>query len=251
MAMEFAESHHHGSVTESAFTLHRGDREIPGLLWRSAVERGPLVLIGHGGSASVTESYVVALGRHLARDLGCHAVAIDGPVHGTRRGDRSQDSTLVLMDFMQAWSSDESMTDEMVADWRHVIDAVHDELGIAEEPIGYWGLSMGTILGLPLVAAEPRITAAVLGLCGTTGPTADRLAADANAVACPTMYLMKWDDELFARDTVLDLFSRLASQDKTLVATPGAHGAVWPETFSQTAAFLTGRLVGTSSPERA
>jgi len=241
----------HGTVAESAFTLHRAGRDIPGLLWRSPQERGPLVLIGHGGSASVNEGYVVALGRHLARDLGCHAVAIDGPVHGARRGERSQDATLVLMDFMQAWSSDDAMTDEMVEDWRATIDAVHDELGIADEPVGYWGLSMGTILGLPLVAAEPRITAAVLGLCGTTGPTADRLGADAAAITCPTMFLMKWDDELFPTATVLDLFGRLATDDKTLVATPGSHGAVWPETFAQTATFLVGRLTSSSGPDRA
>jgi pimeloyl-ACP methyl ester carboxylesterase len=249
--MELNDTTAHGEVLESAFTLRRDGRDVPGLLWRSPAGAGPLVLIGHGGSASSSEGYVVALGRHLARDLGCHAVAIDGPVHGGRRGERSQDSTLVLMDFMQAWSSDDTMTDEMVADWRHVLDAVHDELGIADEPVGYWGLSMGTILGLPLVAAEPRISAAVLGLCGTTGPTGDRLAADAAAVTCPTMFLMKWEDELFSHDAVLDLFGRLATEDRTLVATPGSHGAVWPETFAQTAQFLAGRLRGTSGPDRA
>ena len=249
--MEIMETTSHGEVLESAFTLRRGPRDIPGLLWRSPTASGPLVLIGHGGGASVREGYVVALGRHLARDLGCHAVAIDGPVHGSRRGERSQNSTLVLMDFMQAWSSDDTMTDEMVEDWRHVIDAVHDELGIADEPVGYWGLSMGTILGLPLVAAEPRISAAVLGLCGTSGPTRDRLAADAPRVTCPTMFLMKWEDELFTREAVLDLFDRIAAEDRTLVATPGSHGAVWPETFAQTAEFLVGRLMGTAGPDRA
>ena len=249
--MELTGSTTHGEVIESAFTVRRGARDVPGLLWRSPEPSGPLVLIGHGGSASVHESYVVALGRHLARDLGCHAVAIDGPVHGARRGERSDNPVLVLMDFMQAWSSDDSMTDEMVADWRHIIDVVHEELGVADQPVGYWGLSMGTILGLPLVAAEPRITAAVLGLCGTTGPTAERLTADAATITCPTMFLMKWEDELFSRDAVLDLFGRLGAEDRTLGATPGSHGAVWPATFAQTARFLAGRLAGTSGPGQA
>ena len=31
-------------------------------------------------------------------------------------------------------------------------------------PVGFWGISQGARVGLPLLAAEPRITAAVLGL---------------------------------------------------------------------------------------
>ena len=246
--MEIMSHADHGGAIEEEFTLSRGDRTIPGILWRSERPTGPLVLIGHGGGASSHESYVVALGRHLVRDFGCSAVAIDGTVHGARREGRSQDSALVLMDFMQAWSSDPSMTNEMVADWRQVLDATQAHLGIEDQPVGYWGLSMGTILGLPLVAAEPRITAAVLGLCGAIGPTAERLAADAAEVSCPIMFLMKWHDELFTRDSVLELFGRIASQDKHLHASPGAHSAVWPETFSQTASFLVGRLRGTEGP---
>jgi uncharacterized protein YqgC (DUF456 family) len=49
------------------------------------------------------------------------------------------------------------MTDEMVADWVGALDGLRelDELGGGR--VGWWGVSMGTIIGLPFVAAEPRI----------------------------------------------------------------------------------------------
>jgi len=108
--------------------------------------------------------------------------------------------------------------------------------------VGYWGLSMGTLLGLPLVAAEERISAAVLGLAGITGPTMDRLARDAASVQCPVLFVAQWDDELFSRDTVLALFDALGTRDKQLHATPGSHAGVTPETFALTARFLATRL---------
>ena len=58
---------------------------------------------------------------------------------------------------------------------------------------------MGTILGLPVVAAEPRISVAVLGLAGIAGPTKQRLADDAKSVRCPVLFLVQWDDELFPK----------------------------------------------------
>lgn len=247
--MEITGTEEHGGVLEEQFVLEHEGRSIPGTLWRSEAPRGPIVLMGHGGSASTAEGYMVALGRHLVRDFGITALAIEGPVHGRRRNGRSSEGPLVLMDFMQAWSSDPAMTDDMVAEWRAALAAVSARHDLDDAPVGYWGLSMGTIIGLPLVAAEPRIAAAALGLCGATGPTADRLIADAPKVEVPVLFLMKWDDELFSRESVLELFGLLGSSDKHLDATPGAHGDVWPETFVRTAAFLAGRLAGTASPD--
>jgi len=190
----------------------------------------------------VFDDHVVSLARRLVRDHGATCMAIEGPVHGVRRGERSDDPRLVLLDFSQAWASDAAMTDEMVADWRAALDVMLDELDLHGASLGYWGLSMGTILGLPLVAAEDRIDACVLGLAGITGPTAERLARDAASLRCPAMFVMQWDDELFERSTSFALFDAISSTDKQLHAAPGTHSAVSAETFDLTIRFLADRL---------
>jgi hypothetical protein len=53
-----------------------------------------------------------------------------------------------------------------VPEWRATFDALAEEVS---GPVGYYGLSLGSAIGIPLVAAEPRIAAAVFGLAGHGG----------------------------------------------------------------------------------
>ena len=81
---------------------------------------------------------------------------------------------------------------------------------------------MGTSHGLPLVASEPRITAAVLGLNAvrsSTDPQAE-LAAD---ITVPVLFLLQSDDELMTRDAGIALWDALGSTEKTLHLNPGGH----------------------------
>jgi dienelactone hydrolase len=233
-------------VRQRRFDIDRDGRTVPGLLWTPPEAGGPrpLVLIGHGASGSKREDYVMAFGRRLVRHLGFAAAAIDGPVHGDRRAGRPGPD-LPFFDFGQLWTSDPTMTDAMVADWRTTIDVLQSEPDIGVGPVGYWGLSMGTILGLPLVAAEPRVAVAVLGLMGLTGPTRSRIAADALSISCPVLFLMQWHDELFPREKVIDLFDALGSTDKRLHAHPGSHGEVPLEEFEASERFLALHLAPT------
>ncbi|MGH9083625.1 MAG: dienelactone hydrolase family protein, partial [Acidimicrobiales bacterium] len=178
---------------------------VPGLLWTPADGApSPLVLIGHGGSGSKSEHYVAGLARRLVLRHRTAAAAIDGPVHGDRRPDPDAPPGLVLLEWAQRWANDgEAMTDGMVADWRATIDALAPLPEIGDGPVGWWGLSLGTILGLPLVAADERIGAAVLGLMGLTGPTRERIGRDAARVRCPVLFFVQWDDTLFPRRDAL------------------------------------------------
>jgi dienelactone hydrolase len=216
---------------------------VPAVLWTSVDPPGPvpLVLLGHGASGHKGVGYVTDLARALVR-LDMAAVAVDGPVHGDRRSDRGRNAQLVFLEFCQAWSSCPTMTDEMVGDLTGVLDALIATGEFDEARVGWWGLSMGTILGLPFVAAEPRISAAVLGLMGLTGPTRARIVEDAPRVRCPTLFVVQWDDELFGREACLELFDALGSADKRMHVHPGRHGSVPPEAFQASEAFLANRL---------
>src|SRR3954452_16151632 len=44
------------------------------------------------------------------------------------------------------------------------LDEVPPVLARHAGPVGFWGISQGARIGLPLLAAEPRVRAAVLGL---------------------------------------------------------------------------------------
>jgi dienelactone hydrolase len=172
------------------------------------------------------------MARRFVRHRGWAAVAIDGPVHGDRGGGG-------LAEFNRAWRDDPGLTDAMVADWRATLDAVQSQPEVGQGPVGWWGLSMGSILGLPVVAAEPRIRVAVLGLVGLV---TERLGAAAAAATCPILFLCQWDDELFPRDRVFELFGALASTDKRMHVHPGGHVAVPAEAFEASEAFLAGAL---------
>lgn len=231
-------------VRERRLDVVHDDRTVPAMLWTPEEPRTPvpLVLVGHGLTHSKTIPYVVSMGRTLVRHSGIAAVAIDGPDHGDRSR-QPLDYQLAALEFGQRWGNDPRLVDDMIADWQATVAAVQALPEVGSGPLGYWGLSMGTILGLSLVAAEPRIAVAVLGLWGLAGPSKARLAADAAAIACPVLFLVQWDDELCARDRQFELFGAIGSTDKRLHANPGAHSAVPPEQFLTSARFLADHLL--------
>ena len=230
-------------VRERGFTVDAGGRTVPGVLWLPEAGDGPrpLVLLGHGATRHKRIDYLVALGRRLAADHGFAVAGIDGPGHGDRRAPGHDDEVALFSAFLIEWSR-EGTVDDMVADWQGAIEGLRalDEVG--DGPIGYWGLSMGTIYGVPLVAAEPRIQVAVFGLMGLIGPTRDRLAKDAASITCPVLFVQQWDDSLIPREGSFELFDALASVDKRLHAHPGDHAAVPVEEIVFSARFLARHL---------
>jgi dienelactone hydrolase len=234
-------------ITERRFDVDVDKRIVPGLLWTPEVASGPrpLVLIGHGASLHKRVAYVVHLARHLVGQHGFAAAAIDGPIHGDRRPDRGNDPMRVFAEFPAEWSRP-ATTDEMVADWQGTLDALRKCEAVGEGPVGYWGVSMGSIYGLPFVAADLRVDVAVLGLLGLVGPTRARLETDARTLTCPVLFLQQWDDEFFGREQVIALFDAIGSSDKRLHVQPGAHAAVPPEEFEHSVQFLVRHLAPTN-----
>ena len=230
-------------VTERRFGVEVDGRHVPGILWVPATGDGPrpLVLLGHGATRHKRVDYLLALGRRLAGQYGMAASAIDGPGHGDRRAAGHDDDIKLFGAFLAEWSR-EGSTDDMVADWRATIEALRQLDEVGDGPVGYWGLSMGTIYGIPLAAADPRVQVAVFGLMGLVGPTRDRMATDAASVGCPVLFIQQWDDSLIPREHVFELFDAIGSVDKRLHAHPGEHSAVPAEEIAFSARFLVRHL---------
>jgi len=81
--------------------------------------------------------------------------------------------------------------------------------------VGFWGLSLGAAVGLPLLVTEDRIRAAIPGLVA-----GDHLAAAARQVRVPVSFLMQWDDELVPRPAALALLTRSAHQSRPFAPIP-------------------------------
>jgi dienelactone hydrolase len=235
-------------VRERGFQVECDARTVPGILWSAEppAAPAPLVLIGHGGSGHKRQPHLLSLARRLVRHHGIAALAIDGPVHGDRRpAELAPDA---VGETRRRFARPE-VADAMIADWRAALDAVQKlpELGLG--PLGYWGLSMGTLLGLPLVAAEPRIAVAVLGLMGIRpdgGRIGQRLADDALRLRCPVLFLQQRHDELFPSETSGALFDAIGSADKRMHSHPGPHAGVPPEEFLASEQFLARHLTASA-----
>ena len=167
---------------------------------------------------------------------GFTVVAIDAPGHGDRP--RTAEDERARDEFRQARETGDtgrfesvsvryaiSLAERAVPEWRAVLDALQElpEIG-TEAPVGYGGgISLGTAIGVPLTAAEPRITAAIFG-----GGffVYEALLEAARQITVPVQFLLPWDDEHVDRQSALALFDAFASKEKTLHANPGDHRTV-------------------------
>jgi len=210
-------------LLEREFRLRVQGRDVPGVVWLPASAEGkrPLVLVGHGGTAHKRADFVLDIVGPLVRNHGFVVAAIDGPVHGDRRDDAASEDQ-VRDEFREAWERSDTIS-PMVADWQAVLDALCVLPQVNPAAVAWYGVSMGTAYGLPLVAAEGRIKAAVLGMWGTSRPRSERLLQDAARVQCAVLFVLKWHDDNFPRDGQVELFDAFSCADRRMVVYPGGH----------------------------
>jgi len=226
---------------ETDFTLDVDGRTVPGTTWLPAGATAPLplVLIGHGGTLGGTGSRRAPSQVNLATMLTCKhgvaAVAIDMPGAGDRpeaaEEAKRREGMTVEAALRDLWT-EESIANT-IADWQAAVAYLQADL-VGDAPLGYFGLSGGTMFGLPLVAQDPRIVVAVLGLNGAV-PLMMQHAPD---VRCRVLYIHNLDDQFGATTTGLELFGALGTDDKRFHAFPGGHGAIPADEHEYIAAFL-------------
>ncbi len=232
-----------GAATREFTITRQSARAVTGAMWLPArVQRDqPLVLFGHGASGDRYQRPIPHLAQRFASEAGLAVLSIDGPVHGLRQVGEGGRTAF--------WAELQRPTciDDMVADWRLAIDAARAVDGLGRGPLAYFGLSMGSMFGVPLIASRDDVKVATLGLLGTSTGREEmrqRFLRDAAKITCPLLFLMQLEDELFDRVGYLELFDAFASRDKRLHANPGLHPEIPQEEIDFAFDFLHAHLTG-------
>ncbi len=160
------------------------------------------MLFGHGGSQHKKVAHIPSFAKRLAAH-GWASVAIDAPGHGDRVSEEEKalsapERAQAAQERMRTATGEERKAKALmaVAEWRATLDAVEGLDDVGAGPTGYWGVSMGTMFGVPLLAEEPRISCAVLGLMGAGLAGGKRYEAAASSITIPLQFILQWDDEL-------------------------------------------------------
>jgi len=217
-------------TTSEGVTTHElvlGD--VTAALWEPehAAPGTPLVLLGHGGGRQ-HRHHPAMLGRaRRLTDAGLRAVALDVQGHGPRpRTPHDEDEVAALhaarrtgepfAPIVERYNA--GLARRTVPEWRALLAGLLAVPTVGDAPVGYWGLTLGTAIGVPLVAAEPLVQAAVLGLFWPS-----TLLEAARQITVPIEYDLQWDDEQIPRQDGLALFDAFASAEKSLHVNAGKH----------------------------
>lgn len=235
--MRFTEQTTTEGMLERIFTLDTGGERVPGVIWSpdGAPTSRPIVLMGHGGGQHKKFPGIVSRAHKYVTSFGFAVVAMDAPGHGERTPSK-EDSQFV--EELRHLATTGKPFGEVVArqnarvaqiavpEWQAALDAVQaPDLAGENGPVGYWGVSMGGAIGVHLIAAEPRIKAAVIGLVGLF-PNDQDLAEAAARVRVPIEFVLQLGDQTIPRDASMALFDAFGTHEKTLHANPGGHTEV-------------------------
>jgi len=225
IGIDFSESVSERGVTERRFDLTAGETLVPGILWTPEDATGPrpLILLGHGGSQHKRIPNVLGMARSFVRHRGWAAMAIDAPGHGERRVPGEEPLLARAERTPEAVREMGQRFKRAVGEWKLALDAAQQLDDVGPGAVGYWGVSMGTLIGLPFVASEPRIRCAVLGLAGLRENSGKRFTQSAHDLRVPVLFVYQRDDELGTIEQGLALFDALGSPDKTMHVNPGKH----------------------------
>ncbi len=221
------------------FTVRRDQHVVPGTFWtgdRQGDSPPALTLLQHGGPLSARHPLTEQLVRSVSDATRSAVLLIDGPIHGRRRSEHPEIMEMLAI-FKQFWQDDAGI-DGYVRDWRLALDVVLENGWADPDRVAWFGVSMGTAYGIPVLAADERIKVAVLGMWGTDWGQEDRLLDACRQVRAPVLFQIKSEDELFPIPGQRRLFDALGSSDKCLRTYPGGHSLDAPGQFDEAVGFV-------------
>lgn len=233
-----------GEARTSDFFLRHSKDIVPGALWLPD-DRSPagLILVGHGGSRHKRDISTLESVAKMVELTGFAVAAIDGPIHGARRGEDMTSPADIQTEFLELWEGTADGVEGMVSDWMATLTKLKELKELKNIPVGYYGLSMGTAYGLPFLAVEKRIDAAVLGMWGSNYPNSDQLVEAARCVRCPVCFLHKSEDQFFTLGGAFEIFDALLTDDKRMLISTGPHEPATSEQIQVTLNFFQDRLI--------
>jgi dienelactone hydrolase len=202
--------------------------DVTAVLWapEHAAPGTPLVLLGHGGGQHRHHPAMSGRARLLS-EKGLRALALDVSGHGPRPRTPEDEADVSALHaarkagkgfapIIERYNAD--LARRTVPEWRALLAGLLAVPEIGAAPVGYWGITLGTAIGVPLIAEEPLIQAAVLGLFWPS-----TLLQAARSITVPVEFAMQWDDEEIPREGALALFDAFASREKSLHVNAGKH----------------------------
>ncbi|MEX1254617.1 MAG: dienelactone hydrolase family protein [Dehalococcoidia bacterium] len=230
-----------GVSTRHLWIAGSEDRRVPALVLTPEDASGPrpVIMLGHGAGGSKDEPQMQSIARWLVRREGWAVAVIDGPVHGERRPEGVEQVGLRAREVL----TDRETYDAMAVDWQRTVDACAELPDVGIDRAAYLGFSMGTVLGVPSVAAEERFRCAVFAIGGVIGNRPGGLAEAARTITRPVLMINQTEDEIFSRESAFQLYDAL-SGPKRVFFYPGGHTAVPREAMERVREFLHAHLAG-------
>jgi len=239
--IKFKNSKEIDDILEHNFTTCMTGETVPSVLWtpKPSIRPRALMAMGHGGSGHKKSEHIVRRAVRYAKDFGWASLAIDAPKHGERisleeaEWERVKTQARVSgnpiapsMDVEEKIKYLDDLAAQAVPEWQAALDAVLDSNIIVDNiPMAYWGVSQGSSIGIPLLAADKRFTCAVLGLT-QLHPKHTKLKLAAQQITIPSLFVFQWDDAIRERDYGLALFDAFGSQEKSMHINPGGHSEI-------------------------
>ena len=213
--------------------------EAPGRLWLPEGEEGPLplVLIQHPGMSGKDDAIVSGPARAWALAHGWACCGLDAPGHGERR---TADPLAALRDPERA----ATLAAQFAGEVHDALTALAERYPIETARLGYYGYSLGAMLGVRAVAGDGRFRAAVFAAAGTgplTGPATGEGSHLAGLADVAVRIIAKARDEIVPAEATLALYAGVPGE-KDLVTLPGGHFTIGDDVAGAAAAWLAAKV---------